>query len=59
MKYAPGRGRRRLAPTLSTHVPIRFTPEAIDAVKILAEADNKTVSSWIRDLVDAEIERRL
>lgn len=53
----PGRHRSRRA--LSTHVPIRFRPEIISRVKILASRDGKTVSSWIRDLVDREIERRL
>jgi hypothetical protein len=53
-----GPGRRRASKTLSTHVPIRFTQEVIAEVKQLAEKDRKSVSSWIRDAVEAEIERR-
>lgn len=51
-----GPGRRRKAK--STHVPIRFTPEMVAEVKQLAEVDRKTVSTWIRDVVSAEVERR-
>jgi predicted DNA-binding protein len=58
VKYASGPGRRRLSVTLESHVPIRFTNEAVEKVKCFADKDNKTVSSWIRDLVDEEIERR-
>lgn len=53
-----GPGRRRVAKPLTTHVPIRFSPEVISQVKQLADIDGKTVSSWIRDVVEAEIERR-
>jgi hypothetical protein len=53
-----GPGRRRAAQTLSTHVPIRFSAEVIGEVKQLADKDRKTVSSWIRDVVEAEVERR-
>lgn len=53
-----GPGRRRATKPLSTHVPIRFSPEVITEVKQLAEKDRKTVSSWIRDVVEAEVERR-
>jgi hypothetical protein len=50
----PGRSRT----TKSTHVPIRFTPEMIADVKQLADKDRKTVSSWVRDVVAAEVKRR-
>jgi hypothetical protein len=53
-----GVGRRRASKPLTTHVPIRFSPEVISDVKQLADTDRKTVSSWIRDVVEAEIERR-
>ena len=58
MKYSSEPGRRRLSPTLATHVPIRFANETIEQVKVFANEDRKTVSSWIRDLVDDEIRRR-
>lgn len=54
--HGPGRSLNRKP--LSTHVPIRFTPDVIAQVKRLAEKDRKTVSSWIRDAVEDEIERR-
>jgi hypothetical protein len=57
-RVAAGPGRRRTSKPLSTHVPIRFSPEVITEVKQLAEKDRKTVSSWIRDVVEAEVERR-
>lgn len=57
--YQPsGPGRRRTKPVLTTHVPIRFTPEIIVEVKRLADKDRKTVSTWIRNVVEDEIERR-
>jgi hypothetical protein len=57
-RVTAGPGRRRVSKPLSTHVPIRFSPEVIAEVKQLAEKDRKTVSSWIRDVVEAEVERR-
>ncbi len=51
-------GRQRSTKPLSTHVPIRFRPEVIMEVKRLAEDDRKTVSAWIRDVVEDEVERR-
>jgi hypothetical protein len=53
-----GPGRRRASKPLTTHVPIRFSPEVVAQVKQLADLDRKTVSSWIRDVVDEEVERR-
>ena len=37
----------------------RLRPETIAKVKILATRDGKTVSAWIRGVVEREIERRL
>jgi hypothetical protein len=54
-----GAGRRRKSSGLSSHVPVRFSPEAIQAVKRLADEDGLTVSSWIRSLVGRELERRV
>ena len=53
------KGQRRTKPVLTTHVPVRFTPETIAAVKALADEDGRTVSSWIRRIIDLEIQRRL
>ena len=53
-----GAARRRASQPLTTHVPIRFSPEVIAEVKQLADKDHKSVSSWIRDVVEDEIARR-
>ncbi len=54
----PGIKRPGQAPRLSTHVPIRFSAAIIERVKELAGDDGKTVSSWIRDVVEREVLRR-
>jgi hypothetical protein len=43
---------------LTTHVPVRFSATVIERVKELANEDGKTVSSWIRDVIEREILRR-
>ncbi len=43
---------------LTTHVPVRFTATVIERVKELASQDGKSVSSWIRDVIEKEILRR-
>lgn len=55
-----GTGRKRAgqARRLSSHVPVRFSATVIDRVKELAAEDGKTVSSWIREVVEREILRR-
>jgi hypothetical protein len=44
---------------LTRHVPIRFRPQTIARVKAIAERDGMTVSSWIRGVVEREVERRM
>lgn len=41
---------------LDRHVPIRFNAEVIDQAKEIAERDGLTVSSWIRRLVERELD---
>lgn len=55
-----GRGRKRpgQVPRLTTHVPIRLSAAVIERVKELAAEEGKTVSSWIREVIDQEILRR-
>jgi hypothetical protein len=53
-----GPGERRQRPMKSAMVPVRFSPEMISAVKRLASQDGVTVSTWIRQLVGREIQRR-
>jgi hypothetical protein len=51
----PGRKRSMQSRRLSTHVPIRFSATVIARVKELAADDGKTVSSWIRDVIEREV----
>ena len=51
------RKRSGQAPRLTTHVPVRFSATVIERVKELAAEDGKSVSSWIRDVVDREVTR--
>ena len=45
---ATGPGRKRKRPTLTSMVPVRFTPEVIERVKAVAHEEGITVSAWIR-----------
>jgi hypothetical protein len=54
----PGHKLPRQPGRLTTHVPIRFSAGIIERVKDLAADDGKTVSSWIRDVVEREVLRR-
>jgi hypothetical protein len=45
-------------PPLSGHVPVRFPDEVIASVKTIAAHDGVSVSTWIRNLVNRELERR-
>lgn len=38
-------------------VPVRFTPDAIRAIEAAADANNQTVSDWIRSTIHAAIQR--
>jgi hypothetical protein len=53
------RARAGQARLLTSHVPIRFRPQTIDRAKVIAERDGMTVSSWIRTVVEREVERRM
>ena len=53
-----GPAQRPVRPAKSSMVPVRFAPDMIAAVKRLAGYDGMTVSTWIRNLVAKEIERR-
>ena len=46
-----GPGRKRRPARLTSHVPVRFDRDVIEAVKIVADRDGMTVSSWIRRAV--------
>lgn len=48
---------RRRRPRLTAIVPVRFPEDTLDAVRARAEADDRSVSSWIRRAVERELQR--
>jgi|SRR5271155_2863084 len=58
-QVAAGRGRTLPDRPLSTHVPVRFSPETVSLVKYFAAIDGLTLSSWIRREVEKAIQRRM
>jgi hypothetical protein len=56
----PGRRpSKRPRAKLSGHVPVRFSNDVITQLRALADHDGVTVSTWIRQVVSREIERRV
>jgi hypothetical protein len=47
----------RRRPRLSEPVPVRFPDELLNRVRERADADDRSVSSWIRRAVEHELER--
>lgn len=48
---------RRRRSKLTELVPVRFPPETLEQVRRRAEADDRSVSSWIRRAVDHELDQ--
>lgn len=48
---------RRRGSKLTELVPVRFPPETLDEVRQRAQADDRSVSSWIRRAVEHELEQ--
>ncbi len=48
---------RRRKSRLTAPVPVRFPPEVLQKVKERADADDRSVSSWIRRAVEHELNR--
>jgi predicted HicB family RNase H-like nuclease len=46
---------RRRKSRLSAMVPVRLSPELLDQIRQRAEADERSVSSWIRRAVEHEL----
>ena len=46
---------QRRQPRLSAIVPVRFPPELLDEIRRRAEADDRSLSSWIRRAVEHEL----
>lgn len=53
-----GPARRRKRANLTEVVPVRFQPETLKEVRRLAEADDRSVSSWIRRAVEHEVDQQ-
>ncbi len=48
---------RRRNSKLTEVVPVRFPPEVLDQIRDAADADDRSVSAWIRRAVDRELEQ--
>jgi predicted HicB family RNase H-like nuclease len=46
---------RRRQSRLSDMVPVRFPPELLDEIRRRAEADDRSLSSWIRRAAEHEL----
>lgn len=57
-QHAGARVPKRAKQPMTEHVPVRFSDELIARVKAIAAQDGFTVSSWIRQVVLKEVERR-
>jgi predicted HicB family RNase H-like nuclease len=52
-----GPARRRDGTPLSAPVPVRFPPELLEQARRAADADDRSLSSWIRLAVEHELRR--
>ena len=52
-----GPARRRHASRLGTPVPVRFPPELLEQARRAADADDRSLSAWIRRAVEHELRR--
>lgn len=50
-----GPPRRRKAP-MTAPIPVRFPPDVLDRARAAAEADDRSLSSWIRRAVTSALE---
>jgi hypothetical protein len=48
---------RRRAARLTAPIPVRFPQATMDEIRKRAEADDRSVSSWIRRAVEHELNR--
>jgi predicted HicB family RNase H-like nuclease len=52
-----GPARRRDGSRLSAPVPVRFPPELLERARRAADADDRSLSSWVRLAVEHELRR--
>jgi hypothetical protein len=58
-RRAIGEGRRpRRSGRLESHFPVRFRKDALAEIRDIAAREGQPVGSWIRGLVERELERR-
>lgn len=50
-----GPPRRRRRANLTAMVPVRFPPELLEEIRRRADADDRSISSWIRRAVEHEL----
>lgn len=50
-----GPPRRRQRANLTAMVPVRFPPELLEEIRLRADADDRSISSWIRRAVEHEL----
>ncbi|RCW42759.1 ribbon-helix-helix CopG family protein [Halopolyspora algeriensis] len=50
-----GPARRRRPSRLTALVPVRFPPELLEEVRRAADADDRSLSAWIRRAVEHEL----
>jgi hypothetical protein len=55
--HTPRGPARRRNSKLSELVPVRFPPETLAKIREAAQADDRTVSAWIRRAVDHELQQ--
>ena len=48
---------RRRTSRLSEMVPVRFAPELLEQIRQRAEADDRSLSAWIRRAAEHELDR--
>ena len=48
---------RRRSRRLTAPIPVRFPPELLEEIKRRADADDRSVSAWIRRAVEHELSR--
>lgn len=48
---------RRRRERLADPVPVRLSAETLDAVRLAAAADDRSVSAWIRRAIEQELRR--
>ena len=51
-------GRPRRRSRMTEPVPVRFPPATLDEVRRRADADDRSVSSWIRRAVEHELNKQ-